>query len=178
MSVSLPGPRRCRRAAAAGTRKWGAAAVPGPPITGPIASLCDRRRGGRAAGGAERAGRRRRRRGGSWQGAAGRLLPHGVPLSPRGRDRAPPHHLPRYGSILWPRREGGGREEAETGARLPCGRVRRGPGRGRRCRAGGAPGTPPPPHRPLRWRRSARPPSGRRHPWAAVSLPAGRARAA
>lgn len=95
MSVSLPGPRRCRRAAAAGTRKCGAAA-PGPAPTarrfvrpeprGPRGWGAER--GGRAGRGAERVGREGGVGGGVSAGAA-RRLPPPVSRSLRGALPAP-----------------------------------------------------------------------------------------
>lgn len=141
----------------------GAAAAPPPrgpgsvgrqppgPVYRPLVSLCDRRRGGRAAWGVERGGRRQHGgQGGSGGGLAGVAggCPRRCPLlsaGPDARRSFPP--IPRPGSILWPRPgRGGGREEAGTGARLPRGRVRRGPGRG--CRCAGRRGAWPP-HSPL-----------------------------
>ncbi|XP_040451443.1 nuclear transcription factor Y subunit beta isoform X1 [Falco naumanni] len=181
MSVSLPGPRRCRRAAAAGTRKWGAAA-PGPRHR-PLASLCDRRRGGPHGRGSGAGGR------GGGGGAGGEAVagvlagvagrpPAPVSPSPLGAGREdvlplpppPPAPAPFCGLGGGGRRGVGGGDGSAAAPR-PCpprAGLRR-PGRGQ----GGAPG------RPLRSRRGtggARGllrgrPGARRHPSAAIPRP-------
>lgn len=130
MSVSLPGPRRCRRAAAAGTRKCGAAApgpVPAarrfvrPEQRGPRGLGAER--GGRVGRGAERAGREEAAAKGVSAGAAGRLppplsrslrgaLPAPAPFCGLGRGGGAGGAAPRPAGIPHPGREAAGTRTA------------------------------------------------------------------